>query len=561
MATWRQAIDNVIAGNVALSDNHRFTFAPYHSSYQTFYFDALPSIVCEIDLREGIGTENKIVFKDGSYYGFYLDGYSGNQIDVKTFAKIENYPIIGNTPSGTEYSWLNGSTVLNHIEIQVATQTIRCDVQKIAMSFICNPSTDNVIQTVYFATFADNLQYGAMWTWDYFSNNPTADHGEMGYLQEQSHVVDFLAGDESAPPDYPGDPGSATGGNGRFYADNDGVPFSRAPRLQLIDLGFNTIYNPSREQMRSIAEWLWSDDFGDNIHLNYVDPFNNIVMIAACPIRESNLSKVTAPFKIGNTYMHIGQEYFNLNKINDQYVELYCGTRTIEGYWNNFLDYEATYTLYLPFVGFRSLKTDDIVNSDITIKYIIDVLTGHATAEVGCVPFNPDSGERGKLSVLYSFPCNIYYNMAFSGANFISQYSQQLSATSSGINNAVSAAGQMASGNLLGAVAGIANLLTGSAQAKMQYDTAKPDYGRGGNNSGNIGLFSCRYPYIVRSLPLTQSANNYNQLRGVPLQLDYQLSDLTGYTEIEAVVVDTLSNCTTDEKNAIVDMLKSGVYL
>lgn len=561
MATWRQAKDNVIAGNVALIDNHRFMFGEYDSGNNKFLGE--PPYILEIDVSGATGTEDYLTFKDGAKYGIYYYGRSGNQIDINKFCYIPGETVIGTTPNGTEITWQSGGAILSHLEVVPAPgeSPIYAEVKKAAISFISKDEWNSIGEVLY-PTLAVNDTWPYTWQVDYNQSLPD-DYlsSEMGYPQNVSHWVDFLASGASAPPDYPGDPGEATGGNGRFYADNDGVPFSRAPRLQLIDLGFNTIYNPTREEMRSIAEWLWTDDFSDNIRLNYVDPFNNIVMIAASPIKASDLTLVNAPFKIGNTYMRSGSQYMTLNKVNDQYIELYCGTRTIEGYWNNFLDYEATYTLYLPFVGFRSLKTDDVVNSDVSIKYIIDILTGHATVEVACIPFNPDTGERGKLSVLYSFPCNIYYNMAFSGANFISQYNQQLSATSSGINNAVSAAGQIASGNVLGAVAGIANLLTGSAQSKMEYDTAKPDYGRGGNNSGNIGLFSCRYPYIVRSLPITQSAENYNQLRGVPLQLDYQLSDLTGYTEIEAVVVDTLSSCTTDEKNAIVDMLKSGVYL
>lgn len=554
MATGRQAIDNVLAGNVRLANNHYFILANYQDNIRTFTSPPSSDCVLTVDVT-GAPEEKIITLKDGSYFGYAYAG--GNS--VYAFAKIPDTPIRGNTPVGdrpyTHY-WLRGYP--GGVEVQIGGQTVDAYTTKMSLTWTMQPG-GNVIYSIDFVAEAVNNDYMYHYVANY--GEPLAAYSMLtnNWLNTDS-MTNYLAGD-SSDIDYPGDPGAVTGGNGQYYADNDGVPFSRAPRLQLIDLGFNTIYKPTPQEVRSIAEWLWSDDFTDNIHLNYIDPFNNIVMLAMCPIRESDLTVASAPFKIGNTYMSIGSQYTIIDKVIDQYVELYCGTRTISGYWNNFLDYEATYTLYLPFVGFRSLKTDDIVNSDITIKYIIDVLTGHATAEVGCVPFNPDSGERGKLSVLYSFPCNIYYNMAFSGANFISQYSQQLSATSSGINNAVSAAGQMASGNLLGAVAGIANLLTGSAQAKMQYDTAKPDYGRGGNNSGNIGLFSCRYPYIVRSLPITQSANNYNQLRGVPLQLDYQLSDLTGYTEIEAVVVDTLSNCTTDEKNAIVDMLKSGVYL
>ena len=96
--------------------------------------------------------------------------------------------------------------------------------------------------------------------------------------------------------------------------------------------------------------------------------------------------------------------------------------------------------------------------------------------------------------------------------------------------------------------------------AQRQYDTAKPDYGRGGNSGGSAGIFSIRYPYLIQTLPIGQPPKNYNHLQGVPSQISAQLSTLSGYTEIDAVVVDTL-NCPQEEKEAIFKLLKGGVYL
>ena len=95
--------------------------------------------------------------------------------------------------------------------------------------------------------------------------------------------------------------------------------------------------------------------------------------------------------------------------------------------------------------------------------------------------------------------------------------------------------------------------------AQRQYDTAKPDYGRGGNSGGSAGIFSIRYPYLIQTLPIGQPPKHYNHLQGVPSQISAQLSTLSGYTEVDSVVVDTL-NCPQEEKEAIYKLLK-GVYL
>lgn len=542
MATWREALDNVRAGNVALSDNHRFGFAPYHSAYQEFDFDYAPPIICEIDIREGIGTENKITFRDGSYYGFYYYGASGNQLNIKVFAKIQNYPILGQTPKGTDYSWLSGSAVGNHITVQVGGQTIRADVKKIGMAFGCNIGEDNFISNVFYGKYAENLDYGYMWNWDYTSNNTTANHGEMGYLQSDSHVVDFLAGEQAEPEHFPGDPSGSGGGTGWFISENDTIDIPPLPSIQAIDFGFSTLYNPTTAQMQSIAAWLWSDDFDENIKLNFVSPFENIIALSLIPW---GLTTVAGILRIGNVDSNIP-----VARVVKQYEEVDCGSINVLEFWGSFLDYNATYSIWLPYIGFRSLKPDDMVNGTIGVVYHIDILTGCVVAYIWTIK------EDGIKHVLYTYSGNMNYNVAFSGANFMAMYNQQLSATTSGINNAVQSVGKALSGDITGAV----DLLTGQAQAKRQYETAKPDYGRGGNGSGGAGIFGIRYPYIVQCLPIGQAPDNYMGLNGVPSQTYAKLSTLSGYTEIDRVIVNTLT-CTEDEQKQIVALLKEGVIL
>jgi hypothetical protein len=118
-----------------------------------------------------------------------------------------------------------------------------------------------------------------------------------------------------------------------------------------------------------------------------------------------------------------------------------------------------------------------------------------------------------------------------------------------------------AKGDLLSAVSGAVSLFTGQAQAKREYETAKPDYGRSGNNGGNTGYFSYKKPYIIRTQAIGQTPKNYKSLQGVPSQIYSKLSKLSGYTEIDRVITDTLTSCTSEEKEEIIRMLKNGVVL
>lgn len=385
------------------------------------------------------------------------------------------------------------------------------------------------------------------------------------YLTSETGQIfaSYLCGYSTEGTKYPGEDSETGGGYGTFYNRNDAVALPTLPSLQAIDLGFTTLYNPHEADVRALAQWLWSDDFTDNIKMNYIDPMNNLLGINFVALPENLIQNEASTFVIGNTNSNIATLKVSAGS---QYVTLDCGYLNIPEYWQNFLDYDTNFNIWLPYIGFRSLRADDILQATddnggyLNVTYYIDLLTGCAVCHLIC-KIEDNATHEMIEHLLYSFNCNVFYSTPLSGANYTSMYNQQLSAVSSGINTAVNAAGQLASGNVMGAIGGVATLLTGGAQAKMQYDTAKPDYGRSGNNGGNSGYFSYKKPYIIRTQSIGQTPKNYNSLNGVPSQIYAKLSSLNGYTEIDRVITDTLNSCTSEEKRDIIELLKGGVIL
>lgn len=554
MATWREALDNVRLGHVALDNNRRFTVVEFIGAYTNrFYNPPDPYSTLTVD----VGTDAELnddflYFKNGNYFG--IEYLGGNTLAM--FAYIEGAEVVGNTQvSGKPCTFYATKGIRLTFDISYtlpgpppSTITIPITVTKYSETFTYPDrqwiDQDYIMYTDY-AAEGYNREYSYNYKPDFnysLDEGAISFYGEYGYPNAQP-IVDFLAGEESAPPAYPGDPSATGGGSGWYYATNDTIDIPNFPSIQAIDFGFSAIYNPSVSDMQSIARWLWSDDFEQNIKLNYTDPFNNIIVIAMVAL---DITSVPSYFRIGNVESEIA-----VPRVTRQYLELDCGSVNVGEYWAGFLDYDASYTIWLPFIGYRSIKPDDMVNGIIGVVYHIDLLTGSA------VCFIWSRKKDGIKHVLYTYSCNIFYNVAFSGANFINMYNQQLSATVSGISNAVQSAGQLASGDIIG---GITNLLTGSATAQRQYETAKPDYGRGGNSGGNSGLFSIRYPYLIQSLPIGQAPANYNKLHGIPSQIYSKLSDLTGYTEIDAINLDDIE-ASSAEKSELLNIMKSGFYL
>lgn len=567
-ATWAEVKNNIAAGGVVLKNNEVFNINTiigdnvhgYSFSYQPFF-------TCEIPFSDLNPEEHYkiITFKDGSYYGicqaietygvqlfYYIANYDGevyttacglpaHKITLSGIAQLITMTDI-DPGSGQEFSYY-------------------CKPDKVMLALCYNNWLDPTMSQIYefiIVTHAYNIDVTVPEEpdWQIHYNGEIINNdalGPFGPFFDAVEWKDFLAGHSSGLPNYPGDAGGVGGGNGTYYAPNEGVPFSEVPLLQLINLGFNTIYNPDPGDVQDIARWLWSNDYTENIKMNHASPMENIITLAACPILRSKLVTTPSSFKIGNVTLNNKI----VRKIANQYVKLSCGSRYFKGYWNGFLDYNSTYNLYLPFIGFRSIRSDDIVNNEVAILYKIDLMSGDGVCEVSCTPVDPETGEYDVSSVLYSFACNIYYNMATSGANYTSMYAQQRSAVASGISNIVNSAGRMLSGDLLG---GALQLFTGQTAVKTDYETAKPDYTHGGNSSGNSGFFSVRNPYVIQTLPITNLPDDYAKMHGIPSMIFERLQDLHGYTEINAINLDSI-NASSAEKSELMNIMKSGFYI
>lgn len=362
--------------------------------------------------------------------------------------------------------------------------------------------------------------------------------------ENQHLVMDFLAGQRAKGVDYPGDPTGAEGGDGDFLDDwNDEVLGGQLTTIDICNLGFVKLYAPSEADIRALADWLWSSDFDVNVKKNFISPFDNIVNLGIVPISPD---AENANIIIGNLDSGIASQKVKPGKFQD---ELDCGTVHIKPYWRGFLDYDCIFTIWLPFVGFRSLRTDDIMDADVNVLYRYSILTGDFVVEIKAV-------KNSKTRVLYTFNGNFMTSIPISGANFLSMYNQRAAATAESVNNWISSAKQIAGGDL---ISGIAGFITGQDMAQRKYDAAKPEYARGGNFGGSGGLYATRYPYIIRTKPISTNPKQYKHLQGIPSQVDAILSNISGYAEVDSIEI--AFDCRDDEKDEIIKLLKSGVYL
>lgn len=292
-----------------------------------------------------------------------------------------------------------------------------------------------------------------------------------------------------------------------------------------------TVYNPEMEQLNGLGNVLWSQSILEQI----VRMFTNNPMDAII-----SLHIIYATPSLGGT-KNIKLGYIDTNVpcpwVDKQYVKISCGTVTVPEYYGDARDYigSTDVSIYLPFIGFRNLKTADIIGSEITVDYTVDVYTG-------TVLCNITINKRGTTKVMYTFEGNCSVSIPLTGSDRSRQ---------------ISSIGTMIAGSAVGGVggallAGTGAIAGGGAQSSIQ---------RTSNFSGNAGAMGIKKPYIIVNRNIPYDADRYNELYGYTANKTVLLGALSGYTRVKAVHVENISNATVDEKNEIERLLKNGVII
>lgn len=597
-ATWEDVINNIESGNVATSDNQTYALAAFYRKVAADYtFVEEPAY--KLTIHAIVGDEDSMTWENGYTIGLtYVEGDITSLDAWKTIqywiASPDPEKNIMTTAHGTPCArtWdISSRYYFDLYDEQQEQHTMQIDEWSFTLCKTGDGTGDTIVwdntrlDMVIWATHATEHYaplpgHEAMtWTQGYGPDHTLIDetHGEAFYgYNDIQDFKDEMSDQEYAPIEYPGEytDSYGGGGDGTYSSIDDIIEGGHAPTVNPLELGFVKVYNPSESDCRKIAAWLWSDDFDQNIKKNFTSPFENIISFGYMPLHGKLGTMLQENMVVGNCQAN-GGDYGSaipLNKVMTYAVKIDCGELSkdrIAKYWNGFLDYDSTFTLWLPYVGYRSIRADDIFNKNdkyggVKLTCWIDVLTGMIVWEV-------HSLINGGNKVVATFSGNCLSQMPISGANFMSMYNQQLAATVAGNQNIINKAGQALgaigntlAGNYGGAAGNVLSILGGDQQQKLidrQAETAKPEYGRAGNMSANVGSYGYRTPYFIKSIPICSVPNYHNHYNGIPAgrYID-KLSGISGYTEMQAIELH-IPKATQREISAIEEALKTGTYL
>lgn len=336
----------------------------------------------------------------------------------------------------------------------------------------------------------------------------------------------------------PIEPNKPEGNEGDYDDDSDEIEQPTVPTITPINNGMIHAYSINTEILNSLANYLWSTDFYDN----FVKVFDNPIdaLLGLYQLRYPVNIGTTDNIRIGNCNSEISAP-----TISNNYSLLDCGTITLKEYFGNALDY-SPYTklsIYLPYVGFRNLDIDYCMNAAITVRYLIDCVSGTG---VCYVYVSRDSLGTKLQAPLYSYPCSCNVQIPLTAYNMSNLYSSIVGGISS-----------IVGGALTGGVGGFASGTIGAVNSVLG---AKNYVEKSGSISGASGLLGVQKPFLVIERPINAYAKNYNKYYGLPSNMEYPISRMSGFTKVSKINLDNLDKATSNEKKELENILKEGVY-
>ena len=399
-----------------------------------------------------------------------------------------------------------------------------------------------------------------------------------------THVVYMIVAGHEIDPPTPGGGNPYEGGglndelaggeDQNFEETSDTIAEPTLPSSPATGSGFITAYVPTLSEINDVADYLIDPSVLQALAGTVLKLSDVVIGLSIFPFTITASGSKEIKMNLCGVHLTTG---VTCHYSNSQFVTLSMGTVEVKKYWDNCLDYDpyTRITLYLPYVGFVDLDTDEVMGKEVTVKYNVDIVTGC------CLALIIVDG-----SVLYQYPGECSCQIPITSVSFDTflQSAVQLGITAaSGARAVKGAAGSVsqAGSSVLAAegagaqrlamedfnaerakFAGIKadvgdSLISASVGAVL---SAKGQYSHAGAMSSCAGILGTQKPFLIIKRPRQCMPEGYEGIRGFPCNMKATLSDLEGYTEVGDIHLN-IPNATVQEIVECEQFLKEGVYL
>lgn len=314
---------------------------------------------------------------------------------------------------------------------------------------------------------------------------------------------------------------------------------------------FNEKYKFTLDNLWRLRNLLVSDTFFSNIDLLFSNPSDYINSVKCYPFDLSIISRIgnLQALKVGR----VTADNIIVPPVTFISKRILLGKITASKKYNNFLDYEpfTKIEMYVPYFGFVSLPTNEVIGQEIYVYLAVDFDTGIGTVYIEV---------EGRVIMTISQKLGIDIPIGASNLNEIvkDNLANALRVVAGVVTLAVGGAVGKTSGALLVAK-GVSMAVTSGIDSVMN-STIR--YSRGTPTGGTDTLASPTSIYLIITRPNALEIDDYYaHINGLPLGEIKVLSTLRGFTVIEDIHLDGFDTALDDEINEIDTLLKAGVYL
>lgn len=307
---------------------------------------------------------------------------------------------------------------------------------------------------------------------------------------------------------------------------------------------FNKYFAISKEDIDDLCDFLYTNnqsaisDMLDGLKLNGENPMNFLISLKMFPFDIGEYADIT-PANIG--FGNGVDTGIVAERVNSFTAVLDLGSCTFRNYNHNFYDYEP-YTnakLYIPFCGEVSINTAQFVGHTISVKMIVDIITGACCAVVFC----------DGIAVSYSNG-NMAVEIPITGENATEYVSRGMADVGKTIESVVG----LANGG------GVNSLLQG-LEAGYDFNHMPTPLQTNGTSTAQTNFYKPKKCYFVVQSPVLLPTSAYKSQVGYACEVTRTLNDLHGFTVCGNVTNITPAQATEQEINEIKQLLESGVYL
>lgn len=347
--------------------------------------------------------------------------------------------------------------------------------------------------------------------------------------------------DEPGQPDDPVDPG------------DDGDGDNTSDDIPLPDVKFfpnNNAYNRywiKSSDLTNLQDWIFGETFLNDIRRLWNDPAEYLINISFYPFNglihdPSNVA--TSAISIGNLTSEISANMM----LNGYSAKFNGGSLKVAEYYGSYLDY-APYTsaeIYIPYIGYRQLNINDIMNKTLELIYVVDWDTNQLTATI--------IADDRPLTV---FSGSFGIKLALSGTNA----NQVAETISRGVFSTLTSTGYAiangVAGNVSGAVSEGMNAGSSALNTALDVQVSPRQFG---HPTPATGLYNTQIPHLIIHRPIKAEPSKFISMHGYSAGYSGKVSDFSGFLKCSAVDLKADETISEQEQQEITNLLLGGIY-